>query len=198
MEVAETVVYVYLGAHLGLVIRIALDYVTELLYNKETIIVGVIYHSFLANIIGCFLMGLISNMLKTRWFTQRKFLSTGVSTGVLGSVTTFSGWNFDIAYKFLELEPVSAITSLVIGYSTCVIFYNGGKALSAAIFNPYKSQNDEELPLETIHCMPLALILSIIAVCVTVAMIISSFYIENTFILALVLGPAGMIDHTLQ
>ncbi|MGF1460481.1 MAG: fluoride efflux transporter CrcB [Leptolyngbyaceae cyanobacterium] len=51
--------------------------------------------TLLANLIGCFLMGLITE-LAVHWLTNRPELKLLLTTGFLGSLTTFSSYELDV------------------------------------------------------------------------------------------------------
>ena len=83
---------------------------------------------FIVNIIGCFLLGLVNslNILK------KYKLTLGV--GLCGSMTTFSGWSFQL-YKLLshgqyKLFVFNSISIVLIGIFAIYLGYMFGKKLN--------------------------------------------------------------------
>lgn len=111
--------YVFIGGALGALIRFGLSH-----FNQGN---GFPTGTFIANLAGAFLMGLITALiLKT--FQNNPLLKKGITTGFLGALTTFSTFQFELVHMLEQLNYVLlgiyAITSYIFGILLC---YLGGK-----------------------------------------------------------------------
>ena len=117
--------YVFIGGALGALIRFGLSQL-----NQES---GFHIGTFIANLAGAFLMGLITALvLKT--FQKISLLKKGITTGFLGALTTFSTFQFELVHMFehhnYALLGIYAITSYTFGILLCYIGGKLGGALS--------------------------------------------------------------------
>lgn len=83
-------IYVGLGGVIGSLLRYVVSVVT----------VNFTYHhfplpTFIVNVIGCFLLGFLSSYFLEKEFRQKK-MYTAITTGVIGSFTTFSTFSNEI------------------------------------------------------------------------------------------------------
>jgi CrcB protein len=84
----KQLLFVFLGGGLGSVLRYIIG---KFLNNLET---GIPYGTFVANILGCFLIGLILGLAsKTNALTQNQTLF--LATGFCGGFTTFSSFIYE-------------------------------------------------------------------------------------------------------
>ncbi|KAG1369837.1 hypothetical protein COCNU_15G002030 [Cocos nucifera] len=79
---------------------------------------GALYLDLPSNVLGSFLMGWFGFVFKAQIHDVSEHLIVGLTTGYLGSLTTFSGWN----QKMLELSSkghwVEAVVGFIIGKLT--------------------------------------------------------------------------------
>ncbi|RWR74420.1 CrcB-like protein [Cinnamomum micranthum f. kanehirae] len=76
-----------------------------------------LYLDLPSNMVGSFLMGWLGIIYKGNISRFSDLLAIGLTTGFLGSLTTFSGWN----QKMLELASNGKWAFVVIGYSTDIL-----------------------------------------------------------------------------
>ncbi|XXG49680.1 hypothetical protein AAC387_Pa02g3788 [Persea americana] len=76
-----------------------------------------LYLDLPSNMVGSFLMGWLGIIYKGDISRFSDLLAIGLTTGFLGSLTTFSGWN----QKMLELASNGKWAFVVIGYSTDIL-----------------------------------------------------------------------------
>jgi len=133
----ENIFNIYLSisifAILGVLIRIGLNSVEDDLYLYFPLII--------TNSLGCFLLGFV-NAFKSKLSEWQYGIYIGLTTGLCGSVTTFSSWSFAIfkdLFNLPEVGPYSyrnivcGLIELVVGlsaYTALVKFgYHMGKFL---------------------------------------------------------------------
>ncbi|KAG2241453.1 hypothetical protein Bca4012_034999 [Brassica carinata] len=73
---------------------------------------SILYLDLPANMVGSFLMGWFGVVFKADIARVSEFLAIGISTGYLGSLTTFSGWN----QKMLDLSADGEWLYAVLGF----------------------------------------------------------------------------------
>lgn len=108
--------YIFLGGAFGALLRYWISFL-----NPEH---GFPIGTFIANIIGSFLMGLLGS-LAIRYFANNALLKKGLTTGFIGAFTTFSTFQFELI-KMLEhhlylLLLLYAVTSYLVGIIVCYI-----------------------------------------------------------------------------
>ncbi|CAN0892500.1 Putative fluoride ion transporter CrcB [Linum grandiflorum] len=74
-----------------------------------------LYLDLPSNMVGSFLMGWLGVIFKARISMVSDHLAIGLSTGYLGSLTTFSGWNQKMLDLVVDGEWVSAISGFLLG-----------------------------------------------------------------------------------
>ncbi|MCE4966748.1 fluoride efflux transporter CrcB [Staphylococcus chromogenes] len=116
---------IFLGGALGALLR----YFCSLIPFWYELPVG----TFFANIIGAFFMGLISTYA-LHLFKRYPQLKKAVTTGVLGALTTFSTFQFEL-YSFVQIEAwfeglFYFIVSSGMGLISCGLGYKLGADLS--------------------------------------------------------------------
>ncbi|HLQ73565.1 MAG TPA: CrcB family protein [Bacillota bacterium] len=107
-----------LGGMVGATLRFALS----LLFETYTILpIG----TFLANMIGCFLLTFILSVFALKQ-KEQTVLATGLTVGCIGSFTTFS----TITIEFVELAHIHVLLSIsyiaisfIIGLLSCTLGY---------------------------------------------------------------------------
>ncbi|KAJ4700633.1 hypothetical protein OWV82_023982 [Melia azedarach] len=75
----------------------------------------ILYPDLPSNMVGSFLMGWFGVVFKGDLSNVSDYLAIGLSTGYLGSLTTFSGWNQKMLELSLDGQWVSAFVGFVVG-----------------------------------------------------------------------------------
>ncbi|PON80853.1 camphor resistance CrcB family protein [Trema orientale] len=76
---------------------------------------GILYSDLPSNMVGSFLMGWFGIVFKPDISRVSDFLAIGLSTGFLGSLTTFSGWNQKMIELCFQGRWVSSLLGFLIG-----------------------------------------------------------------------------------
>ncbi|ASE36380.1 fluoride efflux transporter CrcB [Staphylococcus pettenkoferi] len=108
--------YIFLGGGIGALLRYALAQ----LNHHGTFPLG----TYCANLAGAFLMGLLST-LALRYFRNNANLKKGLTTGLLGALTTFSTFQFECLNMLQEgligTLALYAISSYILGILLCYL-----------------------------------------------------------------------------
>ncbi|XP_071703460.1 fluoride export protein 1-like [Rutidosis leptorrhynchoides] len=118
-ELSWFLVYISSTIHLAVfgILGVLTRYLLEKLFGPEVVGVtsdhSVIYVDLPPNMVGSFLMGWLGVVFKGDISKLSPDLAVGLTTGYLGSLTTFSGWN----QKMIELSVDDQWTSFVVGFS---------------------------------------------------------------------------------
>lgn len=97
-----------------------------------------LFRSFYAEVVGTAIMGLTISHKK---LLERghKALYQAIATGLCGSITTFSAWNFEAASALLKLEEkVPDIATRIIGWAT-ILLLGFGMPFAALCFGKHLS-----------------------------------------------------------
>lgn len=117
--------YIFVGGAIGAFIR----YLLSVFNSTEGFPTG----TFFANIIGAFLMGLLGS-LAIQYFRNNPLLNKGITTGLLGALTTFSTFQFELVGLLQQQAYVMLVTyallSYIIGILVCYIGVRMGARLS--------------------------------------------------------------------
>ncbi|MEU3732596.1 CrcB family protein [Streptomyces sp. NPDC033538] len=70
--------------------------------------------TLLINVVGCFLMGVLTVALKERFTRAPRLLNPLLGTGVLGGFTTFSSYTDDTRRLFENDQPGAAVGNLLL------------------------------------------------------------------------------------
>lgn len=107
-----------LGGFIGATARYS---ISILLINNN----GFPFATFIANLIGCFLLGFLLNHQMIRQKMPRE-LFIAVTTGVIGSFTTFSTFTVETVTLWVNLPHIAIIyvfTSIGFGLLLCYVGY---------------------------------------------------------------------------
>jgi fluoride ion exporter CrcB/FEX len=138
-------------AMVGVSLRVGVDILASEIHMGSSAS-GTSFSSLLTNCIGCFLLGVISS-LKSR-FVQVNLLYLGVTTGLCGSMTTFSGWMYSASWVLTnEVDErdgflshfVDSLGVLVVGLSLPCVLMQFGQHI-ALLFGPHDSQAPAPAP----------------------------------------------------
>jgi fluoride ion exporter CrcB/FEX len=133
---------------------------------------GALFTDLPANVVGCFIMGLVTSLKPDVWpplpwfrydhpLQQHDAYHVGIRTGLCGSITTFSSWNAQMIVMMdgtgtqLGSQIVAALFGYVIGFFCAVSSFMVGTHVSTWLTrwkNPeIAHEDDEELRLNTVE-----------------------------------------------
>eukprot|EP01084_Bolivina_argentea_P163488 284413_1 len=89
--------------------------------------------SLIPNFVGCFVMGFHEGFAQSR---SHKYVKIGISTGLCGSITTFSSFNFEVNILLISPNPQIGLyfASIAATFIGGIILYFLGEFLSSIIF----------------------------------------------------------------
>tara|TARA_B110000438_G_C15280075_1_gene422265 strand:+ start:58 stop:426 length:369 start_codon:yes stop_codon:yes gene_type:complete len=103
------------GGALGACLRYILSNVIK--FINPTIPAG----TFIVNILGCFLIGILMNNLETKNVSEN-FIRNFLIIGFLGSFTTFSTFSFEIVNLINNQKFFISLFYIILSVCTCVFF----------------------------------------------------------------------------
>src|SRR5699024_1719928 len=108
--------YIFIGGAVGALLR----YLLTFLNHSSEFPIG----TFVANIVGAFLMGLIG-VMAIKYFKNNPLFKQSITTGFLGALTTFSTFQFELV-SLLEQQAYIimffyAFSSYILGIMMCYI-----------------------------------------------------------------------------
>ncbi|HLR19929.1 MAG TPA: fluoride efflux transporter CrcB [Staphylococcus sp.] len=117
--------YIFIGGAVGALLR----YLLTFLNHSSEFPIG----TFVANIVGAFLMGLIG-VMAIKYFKNNPLFKQSITTGFLGALTTFSTFQFELV-SLLEQQAYIimffyAFSSYILGIMMCYIGVKLGAYLS--------------------------------------------------------------------
>ncbi|MER6147477.1 fluoride efflux transporter CrcB [Streptomyces hirsutus] len=89
--------------------------------------------TLLVNVVGCFLMGVLTVALKERFTHAPRLLNPFLGTGVLGGFTTFSSYTDDTRRLFENDQAGAAVGYLVLTVAGALAGVTLGVALTRAV-----------------------------------------------------------------
>ncbi|MET8576813.1 CrcB family protein [Streptomyces sp. NPDC005012] len=92
--------------------------------------------TLLVNVVGCFLMGVLTVALKERFTHAPRLLNPMLGTGVLGGFTTFSSYTDDARRLFENGQPGYALCYIVLTVAAALAGVALGAALTRAVLAP--------------------------------------------------------------
>ena len=121
----QGILLVFLGGGLGSVVR----YIISLSINKNG---DMPWHTLLANLIGCAIIGLLSGYLIKN---SASWLTLLAVTGFCGGFTTFSTFSIETFHYFRNGEFTQGIIYSVISLIGCLIVTGVGYYISIKLLN---------------------------------------------------------------
>ena len=111
-----------LGGALGAIARVALGKILP------TAIVGIPTYILLINIIGCFIMGIVTEILAFHGSTSAMNIRYFLVSGFLGGFTTFSAFAFEFALLYEKDESLLALIYVALSvFLSLAVFFIGLK-----------------------------------------------------------------------
>ena len=108
--------YIFVGGAVGALLRYLFSFISV----NSTFPTG----TFIANILGAFLMGFLGT-LTLQYYKNNPLFKKGITTGLLGAMTTFSTFQFELIHLFEQQAylavSIYAISSYVLGIILCYI-----------------------------------------------------------------------------
>ncbi|MFC1228955.1 MULTISPECIES: fluoride efflux transporter CrcB [Streptomyces] len=92
--------------------------------------------TLLVNVVGCFLMGVLTVSLKERFVRAPRLLNPFLGTGVLGGFTTFSSYTDDTRRLFENDQAGTAVGYLVLTVAGALAGVSLGVALTRTVLRP--------------------------------------------------------------
>lgn len=109
-------IYIFIGGALGALLRYAFSTLND---NS-----GFPLGTFLVNLLGAFLMGLIGTLTITL-FKRYPLVKKAITTGFLGALTTFSTFQFELVQLFdhhnFMMLIIYGVTSYILGIIFCYL-----------------------------------------------------------------------------
>ena len=116
------------GGAIGAVLRFMTGLIVVRVYGKSNVITGTV----IANIAGCFLVGILFGLINAKGLFHNDIILF-MTTGVLGSYTTFSSFTLEFVrlaksslkktFQYLFLQLIVAFGMVFLGYSLAQIFF---------------------------------------------------------------------------
>ncbi|MEG6509786.1 fluoride efflux transporter CrcB [Methyloligella sp. 2.7D] len=98
-----TILYVAAGGAFGASMRYLVGVISGRLFGF-----GFPWGTFACNVIGCFAMGVLIELMATRW-TVHNDLRAFLTVGLLGGFTTFSSFSADFAFLYERHQTFQAV-----------------------------------------------------------------------------------------
>jgi len=190
-------------AILGCLTRLGTDYMMgENVFQVESSS-SVLFVSFFSNMLGCFVLGLLtaSSLSKTGPYGA---VATGISTGLCGSITTYSKWNQQVSLMLLSAANTSGqsqvigFLAIMLGLATSLASYYFGKDVMTwmrAAQDDSKSGNKGGHIQSTGSANTCPLFTALLVVLIIVFALLAGLITENTlllkFSLCAVFAPFG-------
>ncbi|XP_024367354.1 uncharacterized protein [Physcomitrium patens] len=161
-----------------------------------------------ANMLGCFFMGWVGVSLKKEIANFSELLAIGLSTGLMGSITTYASWNQAMIFLVTKGFWVRSIVSLIIGMEmsqmSLLVGIDSATFLKSGLMHPKRVrirrgwQKHWNSSPETLHRrkagMLVFLAISIIlwAACLVLTVTDVNSYVRRRLWLACMVGPPGV------
>ncbi|XP_024018117.1 fluoride export protein 2 [Morus notabilis] len=166
---------------------------------------SILYPDLPSNMVGSFLMGWFGVVFKPSISHASDFLAVGLTTGYLGSLTTFSGWNQEMIELSFEGQWVSSMLGFLIGLflvAYSIIFgvetAKGFKLLLGKILTKFPISN-KTWRVDSCERHAVVMVLFLVMLCLVWS--VSGIYVREEFReengeahlwLACIVGPLGV------
>eukprot|EP01129_Flabellula_baltica_P009700 TRINITY_DN4006_c0_g1_i1.p1 TRINITY_DN4006_c0_g1~~TRINITY_DN4006_c0_g1_i1.p1 ORF type:complete len:314 (-),score=38.49 TRINITY_DN4006_c0_g1_i1:1241-2182(-) len=189
----ENILFVFFGAGFGVLFRFGLVHWLEWMITKEAIDTGMLFEAFFPNVLGCFWMGVISFYKRSYFFSKYPGVYTGIGTGLLGSLTTYSGWQVHSAFKAsIYHNYFACCMSLLFGFCVPALAFKCGEHFGKFIrycFSFERETLNDNIVVGMSHgFMILLLVVNILLMAFLISF---NFFEINELALACIAGPYG-------
>ncbi|XP_059069826.1 uncharacterized protein LOC131046319 [Cryptomeria japonica] len=120
-ECSRFMEYILILSHLAIfgIVGIFIRYALQILFGPDIANVtnhhSALYINLPSNMVGSFFMGWVGVVFKTKIYFLSEALAIGLSTGLMGSITTFTSWIQEIVNLTTERHWVTGIIGLLLG-----------------------------------------------------------------------------------
>ncbi|KAH3756798.1 hypothetical protein Pelo_11386 [Pelomyxa schiedti] len=176
-------------SYVGCMVRMTLAALSDSIVHLGGFEYAAVYRDSVSNMVGCFLMGFMATQGAIAAGTP---LFVGITTGMCGCITTFSGWVATVSCELAAPKFATAITCTIFGWSSPVAFYICGRHCGELIKK--KSVLDYQ-HRRAIHLSILVALSLFLCFCAT-AMAAITWYIAHftrRYWFAIAICPAGTI-----
>ncbi|CAK8564821.1 unnamed protein product [Lathyrus sativus] len=197
LDYASYLIHLAVFGILGVLTRYTLDKLFGPSVGHVTSDLTILYLDLPSNMVGSFLMGWFGVVFKQDISNMSEYLAVAVTTGYLGSLTTFSGWN----QKMLELGVTGNWLFVVLGYLIGIFLVAFSIIFgieTAKGFRWLLRMSNIKAKVESFknHLVVMAVLLLVLGFlwCVSGVLMISEFKNdENSFLwIACIVGPVGV------
>jgi CrcB protein len=126
MEKVVSILCVGVGGFLGSILRYLVS-----LWTQSKGWTTFPWATLIVNVVGCFLITLISTMALT--ITMRSNLRLFLTTGIMGGLTTYSTFNYETIQNFQNSAPLTAFANIGATLVACFIAGLLGIALARVL-----------------------------------------------------------------
>jgi hypothetical protein len=105
--------------------------------------------------VGCFFMGIVGVVCKAHIARYSELFSLGLATGLMGSITTYSSWNQDMAALFVAGMWAKGIFGIIVGGTSApfsVPFQDTRRSLNEVWMHHAERQDLPFVDLESSKC----------------------------------------------
>lgn len=145
-------------SYVGAGTRIGLEFLSEYINTSIVNELGVSY--FLANIFGCFIMGLAKHVEDYELLSVSKHAATGLTTGFCGACTTFATWLSVVGVQYVRGAVLNPTLNILINLSLALVSYHVGyhsgfllqRALPPNVLPSYRQSIVQDRVLKRLEC----------------------------------------------
>ncbi|KAI5062959.1 hypothetical protein GOP47_0021506 [Adiantum capillus-veneris] len=118
--------YVDILAHLAFfgILGVLIRYGSEVLFDDVLSVThesSIVYRDLPANMVGSFFMGWVGIVFKEHIRVFSEPLALGLSTGLMGSITTYAGWNQKMVVLLTSGNVAASLAGLLLGMCAAII-----------------------------------------------------------------------------
>lgn len=121
---------VFLGGGIGAALRHGVNRASMVLFSAN-----LPFGTFLVNVVGCFIMGLLAGWFAWRGELPSQTLRLFLTTGILGGFTTFSAFSLDAALLWERGQVGIACTYVLLSVGLSIVGMFAGLTLSRTLFS---------------------------------------------------------------
>eukprot|EP00243_Klebsormidium_subtile_P001976 TRINITY_DN13742_c0_g1_i1.p1 TRINITY_DN13742_c0_g1~~TRINITY_DN13742_c0_g1_i1.p1 ORF type:complete len:418 (-),score=3.19 TRINITY_DN13742_c0_g1_i1:223-1476(-) len=117
------------GTHIRILLEDSFNYEGLHIIRKW----DVLFQDLPANMVGCFFMGIVGVACKAQIARYSELIALGLTTGLMGSITTYASFNQDMAELFVTGRWEKALFGIVLGlelpFVSLLVGINAGQGL---------------------------------------------------------------------